>query len=212
MGKMKIYKLIALAIVLIIASTGLWGCFKKNEATQDPPKIEIEKPKDEGIKENESPENQADTQAKESVGVFEGDLAPDFSLLDREGNEIRLSDLRDKVVLIKFWTTWCVYCTYELPYVQEVYEQYKDKDLVVLAVNVLAAEKIEMEEVNRFLDEKGYTFPVLFDVDGQASVQYKVRGLPTTYIIDKNGRIAEFVTGAMEKAVMIEKIENVMNK
>ena len=99
-----------------------------------------------------------------------------------------------------------------MPYVQEVYEQYKDKDLVVLAVNVLAAEKIEMEEVNRFLDEKGYTFPVLFDVDGQASVQYKVRGLPTTYIIDKNGRIAEFVTGAMEKAVMIEKIENVMNK
>lgn len=208
MEKIKIYKLIASVIVLIIVSTGLWGCFKKNEVPQDSPKIEIEKPQEE----NESPESEVETQAKESVGVFEGDLAPDFSLLDREGNEIRLSDLRDKVVFIKFWTTWCVYCTYELPYVQEVYEQYKDKDLVVLAVNVLAAEKIKMEDVNRFLDENGYTFPVLFDVDGQATVQYKVRGFPTTYIIDKNGRIAEFVTGAMEKAVMIEKIENVMNK
>ena len=211
MRKIRIHKLLGLALILIIVSMSLGGCFKKKEPVQEPPKIDIEEPKDNEIPSGtESPDNGPDMQ--ENVGVFQGDLAPDLSLLDREGNEIRLSDLRGKVVFINFWTTWCGFCTYEMPYIQEVYEKYKDKDLVILAVDVLAAEKIKMEDVNRFLDEKGYTFPVLFDVDGVASVQYKVRGFPTTYIIDKNGRIAEFISGAMEKDVMIEKIESVMNK
>jgi len=210
-------RVFCLVCIIVFLAFSLSGCFFKKEEPKNPPKINIEQVPDnednrDTDEQNELPDDTNESTDNGKVGVFVGDMAPDFSLVDREGNEIKLSDLRGKVVFINFWTTWCGFCTYEMPSIQEAYEKYKDKDVIILAVDVLAAEKIKMDEVNKFLDDKGYTFPVLYDVDGSTSVQYKVRGFPTTYIIDKEGNIADFVSGAMEKEVMIEKIENVLNQ
>lgn len=190
-----------LFLVMIIPVLLSTGCFKKEEVQKN---YIVESKKDDAQTKQEEP--------VEKTGVFIGDKAYDFTLLDREGNEIKLSDLEGKVVFINFWTTWCGFCAQEMPHIQEVYEQYKDQDVIILAVDVLGAEKIDMEGVNKFLDEKGYTFPVLYDVDGEVSIQYKVRAFPTTYIINKEGRIADFIAGAMDKETMVEKIENIMNQ
>ncbi|MBB6218701.1 peroxiredoxin [Anaerosolibacter carboniphilus] len=213
-----------LIIVISIILIGILGSaiyFRwLNPKKEDPGKISIEEPMpgqeetpapgEEQIKEN------GNTGAEENSGsgVFPGDKAYDFTLVDREGNEITLSSLKGKVVFINFWTTWCGYCVTEMPHMQEVYETYKDKKVVVLAVNVLAAEKpgTEMTNVNDFVDEKGFTFPVLFDVDGAVSVKYRVRAFPTTYILDQEGTIVEVVTGAMDKDTMMEKIEHALNQ
>ncbi len=210
------YKLLCFLLIIILVSLSLSGCvFKKEAPKNSPPKVTIDSPEngDKDEKQGEVPSNneeKPDDVGK--IGVFPGDRAPDFSLMDREGNEIKLSDLKGKIVFINFWTTWCGFCTYEMPFIQEAYEKYKDEEVIILAVDVLAAEKIGIEEVNEFLDENGFTFPVLYDVDGSTSQQYKVRGFPTTYIIDKEGYIADFVSGAMEKNVIMEKIDNVLNQ
>ncbi|QEK13394.1 redoxin domain-containing protein [Crassaminicella thermophila] len=194
-------KKMGILLMVFLMTLVLFGCSNKKENYEEKEnheKVQLQNDK------NEEP--------KDKTGVFIGDKAYDFTLLDREGNEIKLSDLKGKVVFLNFWTIWCGTCSKEMPYIQEIYEQYKDKDVVIAAVNVLGAEKVDMEGVNKFLDEKGYTFPVLYDVDGEVSVQYKVRAFPTTYIINKEGYIADFITEAMDKEMMTEKIENAMNQ
>ena len=212
----KFHRRSSVLLIIMLVSLSLSGCVFKKEAPEDPPpKITINPPSnvENDEKQGRIPNNDEEKPEDDSkIGVFPGDRAPDFSLMDREGNEIKLSDLKGKVVFVNFWTTWCGFCTYEMPFIQEVYEKYKDEEVIILAVDVLAAEKIGIEEVNEFLDENGFTFPVLYDMDGSTSQQYKVRGFPTTYIIDKEGYIADFVSGAMEKDVMMEKIENVLNQ
>ncbi|WP_053954877.1 TlpA disulfide reductase family protein [Inediibacterium massiliense] len=156
------------------------------------------------MKEVESIKKEETTKKSE---VYVGEQAYDFTLLDREGNEIRLSDLKEKVVLINFFTTKSPNAVKELKDLQQVYEKYEKDDVVTLAVNVLAAEKKDMEEVNAFLDEKGYTFPVLFDINGDVAIGYKVRKYPFTYIIDEKGKITDFSWEVMDKEEMIQKIE-----
>lgn len=146
----------------------------------------------------------------EETGLSVGEKAYDFTVLDREGNPIKLSDLEGKVVMIHFWTTWSGTCNYEMPHIQEIYENYKEKNAVVLAANVLIAEKINMEGVNQFLDEKGYTVPVMYDIDGAVTAQYGVTSFPTTYIIDKDGNIADLVVGSIKKEEIEDKIDVIL--
>jgi thiol-disulfide isomerase/thioredoxin len=202
-------------LIGILGSTVYFGWLNPKKETKDPGKISIEEPAPGA--ETPAPgaeQPNGDAEENSGSGVFPGDKSYDFTLVDREGNEIALSSLKGKVVFINFWTTWCGYCVTEMPHMQEVYETYKDKKVAVLAVNVLAAEKpgTEIANVNAFVNEKGFSFPVLYDVDGAVSVKYRVRAFPTTYILDQEGTIVEVVTGAMDKDTMMEKIENALNQ
>lgn len=214
----KIQILFIFIVILTITAMAITGCiFNKEEPENLPSENKIETPQEDGAvnDEEENIEIVEDEQEEEYLpneGVFPGDRAPDFSLLDREGNEIKLSDLKGKIVYLNFWATWRGLSTYEMPFIQEAYEKYKEEDVVVMAVNVLAAEQKNMEELNDYIDEKGYTLPVLFDVEGATMKQYKVSGFPTTFIIDKEGIIADFVSGAMEREIIMEKIEKVLEK
>lgn len=214
MFKTRTCNILSILLIMIIISLSITGCnFKKGEPDNSPPKDNIETPQKDPVEDtnDELVENEK-TEYLPKEGVYPGDRAPDFSLLDREGNEIKLSDLKGKIVYLNFWATWRGLSTYEIAYIQEAYERYKEDNVIVLAVNVLAAEQIEINEVNKYIDEKGYTLPVLYDVDGTAMKQYMVSGFPTTFIIDKEGIIADFVSGTMEKEVIMEKIEKVINK
>ncbi|MFZ5968642.1 MAG: TlpA disulfide reductase family protein [Bacillota bacterium] len=216
MKKIRSSKWFILLIAVLLTTLLLGGCLKKKETPSEEGKITVQEPQEKQenkVVESEKPPKE-ETEAAQDYGVFPGDRAYDFTLLDREGNEIQLSSLKGKVVFVNFWTTWCGFCKQEMPDMQAVYEKYQDQDVVMLAVNVLAAEKTgtDMDSVKTFVDESGYTFPILFDVDGTVSQKYKVRALPTTYIIDKEGYISDFVSGAMKKETMIEKIEDALNK
>jgi len=116
-----------------------------------------------------------------------GEVAPDFAVQTLDGKAAKLSDQKGKVVLIDMWATWCPPCRKSLPHVQEVSENKKlaDQGLVVWAVN--AREKPEV--VTKFLTDNKYTFTVPMDNDGKIGSAYLVRGIPTTVIIGKDGKV-----------------------
>jgi len=122
--------------------------------------------------------------------------APDFTLEDMDGKKFSLKDYRGKVVLLNFWATWCPPCRREIPSMERIYEHFKDKDFVVLALNQME----DIDPVFIYLGglEVSPTFPVLFDKDSSVSRAYEVLGLPTTYLIDKNGTIRFRAIGGRE--------------
>lgn len=118
--------------------------------------------------------------------------APDFNLKDFDGNNLKLSDLKGKVVVVDFWATWCGPCKMSFPALQKVQEKYKDNpNVMILALNTWEREKSDAEKekkVKDFIAQNKYTFKVLFDT-GEVVSQYGVSGIPTKFIIDKEGKI-----------------------
>ncbi len=136
--------------------------------------------------------------------------APDFTLTDNYGEEHKLSDYKGKVVFLNFWATWCPPCRQEMPDIQEIYEEYGENtgDLVILSV---ANPKTEdnpnnndktIEEVSQFMEDNGYTFPALMDTTGDVLLQYYITAFPTTFMIDREGRVIGYANGALTKDIM----------
>lgn len=121
------------------------------------------------------------------AGLEIGTIAPDFILKNLNGDDVQLSQFKGKVVLIDFWAVFCKPCVIALPKIQEIHEKYNDKELVVLMINVSE----DKNKIQKFIEENGYTFQVLLG-SGNMNVQknYGVIGIPHTYIIDKQGKVA----------------------
>ncbi|MBU0492502.1 MAG: TlpA family protein disulfide reductase [Chloroflexi bacterium] len=129
----------------------------------------------------------------------EPEMAPDFALQDLAGKTVHLSDYRGQAVVLNTWATWCGPCRAEMPDLEKLSVTYADRGLVVLAVNVGESQ----EQVAAFIQEQGYTLPVLLDTTAEAvAYPYRVRGIPTTFFIDREGRIVDTRVGAMSLAEM----------
>lgn len=120
-----------------------------------------------------------------AVGLAEGKRAPDFSLRTVDGEALALSELRDRVVLLNFWGTWCGPCRREMPEFQKVYEEWQDAGFVILAVAYNDTEAA----IRDFRDEFGLTFPLALDEDGEINDAYAVQTRPSSYIIGRDGVI-----------------------
>ena len=129
-----------------------------------------------------------------------GELAPDFQLPDLDGQSISLSDFRGEPVLINFWASWCGPCRYEMPFIQEVYEEWSARGLVVLAIN----KGESLSTAKDFIQSGNYSFPVLLDINQYVALEYNVRGLPTTFFIDKEGMIQAIKVGTFLSKAEIE--------
>ena len=114
-----------------------------------------------------------------------GTAAPDFTLRDLEGKEVKLMDLRGKTVLLDFWATWCAPCRAVMPVVELLHREFNDKGLVVFGVD-----DEDPQVIVKFLQQSGYTLPTLHDPDKQVYNKYEVGGIPTMILIDKQGKIA----------------------
>ncbi len=129
-------------------------------------------------------------------GAFHvGDTAPDFWLQLEDGRYVRLSDLRGKPVLINFWATWCPPCRAEMP---EFVKTAADEDIIVLAVN----DGEDRSLVEDFASAFGMTMPVVLDRDGMLGERYLVQGLPTTYFVDREGKVSSMVVGQITPAAL----------
>ena len=123
-------------------------------------------------------------------------MASDFELMDMDEENKKLSDYRGKVVLLNFWATWCPPCIREMPSMERLHQQINAEDFEVIAVNQME----DADEVFAFTGqlEIDPTFEILFDTTSEVSRAYAVRGLPTTYLIDKQGKIRYRAVGGRE--------------
>jgi thiol-disulfide isomerase/thioredoxin len=132
------------------------------------------------------------------IGLAVGFTAPELTITDLEGQEIRLSELRGKPVLVNFWAVWCGFCRVELPEMQEVYQEHRDDGFVILAIDV----QEDPAQVKEFVDELGLTFPIIIDDTGVTTRAYRVRGLPTSYFIGPDGVILGKQIGQIDRQWM----------
>lgn len=139
-----------------------------------------------------------------------GSVAPAWTLKDPEGNEHSLSDYRGKVVVMDFWGTWCGWCVKAMPQIQAVHEKYKDKPVVVLGIN---NEHDKRADPKKFMEDKKFTYGLLLKAETIAP-KYKVRGWPTLYVIDPEGKVAFAESGfspELEK-ILSEQIDKALTK
>lgn len=139
--------------------------------------------------------------------------APDFTLTDQYGNSHTLSDYKGKTVFLNFWATWCGPCKSEMPDIQKLYESYGEnsEDLVVLAVANPGGQDVSQEEIEQFLEDNGYTFPVLMDDTGITLAYYGISAFPTTFMIDSGGNVYGYVPGAMTADIMESIVQQTMD-
>ena len=131
-------------------------------------------------------------------------IAPDFSLKDLSGKPVKLSELKGKKVYINFWATWCGYCDQEMPDIEKINNEFKDKNLVILAIDVAESDYV----VKSYVKKKGLNFTVLLDKDGEISTNlYKVSGYPTSVFINSDGTISNTIEGMMTYEGMKSEID-----
>jgi peroxiredoxin len=132
----------------------------------------------------------------------EGFLAPDFTLESLSADEISLSDMRGKVIVLNLWASWCPPCRAEMPALQRVYQENKERGLEVLAVNMTAQDSLA--DVEAFVQEFNLTFPILLDTSGEVGNTYLMRALPTTFFIDREGVIQRVIVGGPMSEVTLQ--------
>ncbi len=128
-------------------------------------------------------------------GVTVGFLAPDFKLKMLSGGEAALSDYRGKIVLVNFWATWCGPCKAEMPSMEALYRAYPREDFEILAVSIDIDPNAPIKE---FIEDFGFTFPVLLDDMFEVNDQYRVRVVPTSVVVDRNGVVTHRLLGAKD--------------
>ena len=148
--------------------------------------------------------------AQEESGEIPVIPAPDFTLTDQYGQTHTLSDYQGKTVFLNFWATWCGPCKMEMPDIQALYEDWDENagELVVLGVagpNI--GQEGSAEDITAFLEENGYTYPVVMDETGTLFYQYGISAYPTTFMIDTEGNVFGYVQGAVSREVMDDIVE-----
>ncbi len=138
----------------------------------------------------------AGTAQAAEVRTWKGGPPPPLELKDLGGNPKSLGDWRGKVVVVNFWATWCEPCIEEMPSLQRLGERHASKGLAVMGVNLAEGEA----RIRSFMDKHGVNMTVLLDRDGIAKKDWKVRGVPATYVIGRDGRIRFSIVGQVDFA------------
>jgi cytochrome c biogenesis protein CcmG/thiol:disulfide interchange protein DsbE len=136
--------------------------------------------------------------------VLAGAAAPDFTVTSMAGQDVSLSDYRDRVVLLNVWATWCLPCREEMPSMERLYQAIEHEDFVILAVSIDApigqtdAAGRPGGDLREFAKEYGLTFPILHNPSGDIQRTYQTTGVPESFLIGRDGLIIRKVAGPTE--------------
>ena len=133
--------------------------------------------------------------------------APDFTVVDYDGNKVKLSDFKGKPVVLNFWATWCYYCKVEMPDFNEVYKE--NPDIQFLMVNATGTNGETVDSAKAYIEQEKYEFDVFFDTDHEAINTYRVSSFPQTIFIDKDGNIVSPRIGMLTKDALQQEIEKI---
>ncbi|SMO48515.1 TlpA family protein disulfide reductase [Melghirimyces algeriensis] len=185
--------------LVILAAVGgaIWASMDKNEQQTSGSETS-------GEEQKKDPEQKKETKKPvREEKAAEGFRAPDFTLETLEGKSVTLSQNDGKPSLINFWASWCGPCRVEMPHLQEAYDQYKDQ------VNFIMVNTQDKElGMKTFLEDNGYTFPVVVDQTEEVSQKYSIFNIPQTFIVNSEGEITKRIMGSMSK----EQLEEIMEE
>ena len=145
---------------------------------------------------------------------------PNIVLYDQYGKKHNIEEYKGKVVVINFWATWCGYCVQEMPEFEKVYKEFgsNKKDVIILGVAGPKSKDnqnnvdVEKDKVISFLKKKNIIYPSLMDETGKSFDDYKVRALPMTYVINKDGYLEGFVSGAITSEQLKKAVNDTLKK
>ena len=154
--------------------------------------------------------NAADKKDNDNIIVkLDGDKAPDFSLKSVDGKTIRLSDYKDKVVIVDFWATWCPPCRRGIPDLVSIQKEFKDK-LVIIGIS-LDGEKT-IKDVPEFVKSYGINYHIVYGDEKVVSAYGGIQSIPTAFVIDKKGNVVDRHIGLVSKEVYTNKIKELLKK
>lgn len=197
-------------------SADLSNAEESNEAEQSVSAQESRQPDSSAPVQESVPAEASESSEESSSGEEKVFPAPDFTLTDQYGTTHHLADYRGKVVFLNFWATWCPPCRSEMPDIQKLYEEFmeeKREDVVFLSVAFpgMSGEQ-DIEGIKLFLEENGYTYPTLMDEEAETAYAYYISAFPTTFMIDAEGNIFGYVTGAISEDFMRQIIDQTLSK
>ena len=141
-----------------------------------------------------------------SPAIKVGRPAPDFTLADLDGNQVSLSDFRGKAVFINFWASWCPPCRAEMPEIEAVHQEYKDKGVVVIGVDIAESE----DTVRQYVQRGGYSWTFVMDTTGEVAGDYGIMSIPTNFFLDREGIIRAVKSAAMTRRAMAARLDEAM--
>lgn len=202
-GRKRVQKYVGgVAIVLLLVAAGKWGVDRFDQILEV---TGLSAPKD--ISSGEM-EVFREMSFLPRPGRVE---APDFLLRTLDGQNRSLRQDRGKIVLMNFWATWCPPCIREMPAMQRLYDKFRTRGLEIVAVSV---DQGNPDAVRKFAEDMKLNFPIVLDPDQTTKQAYQVRALPTTYLIDRKGRVVAVGMGAREwdGEAAFDLIEHLLNE
>lgn len=184
--------LIIISIVLVVLIAGsaiLYNIFKNKIGQQQMPQT--------------TAQNQSQNEEEEEGKPMP---APDFKVYDKEGNEVTLSSLTGKPVVLNFWASWCGPCKIEMKDFEKAYSNYKD-DVHFAMVNLTDGHRETVKTASKYIEDQGFTFPVYFDTDIDAANTYRVYSVPSTYFINSDGELVGYVNGLIQAETLQKGID-----
>lgn len=200
MKKNKSLLLVILAFVLLLG--GAYALYHTLSQEVAPDQLAVQN----GSQPPKEPAGEPSVSADEPAGEpsepeAEKMPAPDFTVYDRDNNEVHLSDFLGKPVVLNFWASWCGPCKNEMPDFNEAYTEL-GQEVQFLMVNMTTSARESFEKATAFIDEQGFSFPVLYDLDSDAAAAYGIYSLPTTLFIDAQGYGVAQATGTIDRATL----------
>ena len=144
------------------------------------------------------------------VDSSEKEKAIDFEIYDYEGNKVTLKDFQGKPIIINVFASWCGPCKAEMPLFENIYEAYKNEDIMLLMINMTDGQRETQKSAEDFMKNEGYTMPIYFDKDLDFSMKYNVMGIPRTLFIDKDGNIIKDHTSMIDAITLNDYIAELL--
>ena len=200
MNSKKTLMIISLALVILIGGASVLYSRLGQSVSMD--QLSVQQPQ-------QTETADTDETTSEENADPEPALAPDFTVYDRAGNEVQLSDYTGKPIVLNFWASWCGPCQMEMP---DFHEKYLElgQDVHFLMVNMTDGSRETVDSASAFIDKNAYTFPVFYDTAVDAAMTYGVYSLPTTYFINAKGHAIAQATGSINTETLQRGIDMIM--